>query len=162
MKEVINNSESTLDNIKEARYLFSESRKAFRSVCRQYNAKKSVARDTEIHNILTSQPSKTFQSLRKRKSSPDSAINELHVKNKAYSGNKVIDGFFENIKDLKTIDPITSSCQSSKSFKFDYKIIHEICQNGAKIPLLSLEQASKLLHSLKPHVCDHWSVSASH
>ena len=31
-----------------------------------------------------------------------------------------------------------------------------------KIPPLSLIEAEKLLHSIKPSVCDHWSISANH
>lgn len=63
---------------------------------------------------------------------------------------------------LKTKDNDTDGCESCKSFQFDYEMVREICKTGSKIPLLSLQQAYDLLRSLKPSVCDHWSVSAAH
>ena len=64
---------------------------------------------------------------------------------------------------MKTqLDPATQNCESCDSFKFDHKLIIELCKAGEKIPPLSLIEAEKLLHSVKPSVCDHWSVSANH
>ena len=162
MKSINEDPYSSSEMKSEARSRFVNYRKTYRSVCRKVNAKKSFERDVKLHSILTSNPSTAFKTLRKHKSSSNDEVNELHVENKVYHDDKIIDGFYENIKCLKTVDPTFSSCQSCDSFKYDYTILKEICQNGAKIPPLSLEQASKLLKSLKPAVCDHWSVSANH
>ena len=45
---------------------------------------------------------------------------------------------------------------------FDCKLIRDICKSGEKIPPLSITEAGKLLHAMKPSVCDHWSISVSH
>ena len=41
-------------------------------------------------------------------------------------------------------------------------MIKDICKADQHIPLLDTEAAEKLLYSLRPQVCDHWSISASH
>ena len=88
---------------------------------------------------------------------------EIKVGEEVYRDDNVATGFYNNINNLKTnLDPATDNCVTCEQFKFDHKLITEICKAGEKIPPLSLTDAEKLLHSLKPSVCDHWSISANH
>ena len=63
---------------------------------------------------------------------------------------------------LKSIKPEVENCSSCVPFKLDHQLILEMSKLGQPIPLLTLEQAELLLHSMKPLVCDHFNISALH
>ena len=56
----------------------------------------------------------------------------------------------------------TRDCSDCDRFSLDYDFILEISQLSGCIPRISLQKAEEILHSLKPHVCDHFNVSALH
>ena len=91
-----------------------------------------------------------------------SKISELKVGNETFVGDDVADGFFTNINALKTMKPETKNCKECETIKFDYDLIKQISQAGQQIPPISLVKAEKLLHALKPNVCDHFNISALH
>ena len=138
-------------------------RNRHRHFLRHFEADKNNTEDAKVHDILTTNSKAAFHQLRSIKSSSTSSkISELIVQDKVYCGDSVKDGFYENIQQLKTLQPEVKSCSSCDDFKFDYNLIRDICKVGQKVPLLDLEAAEKLLHNLKPTVCDHWGVSAFH
>ena len=120
-------------------------------------------RDRKLSSICSKNPSEAYKHLKTARASFSKKISEIKVGDKVYSDKDVATGFYHNIENLKTnLDPATENCSKCIGFKFDYKLITEICKAGEKIPPLSLIEAEKLLHSLKPSVCDHWSISANH
>ena len=56
----------------------------------------------------------------------------------------------------------TKQCSDCDKTRFDYELILDISKHADKIPLITLQKAEELLHSLRPHVCDHFNVSALH
>ena len=146
-----------------AKDAFSDARGAHRRVWRRHQANAEQERDRKLSSICTKNPSEAYKHLKTARASSSKKISEIKVGDTVYSDKDVATGFYHNIENLKTkLDPATENCSTCHSFKFDYKLIREICKAGEKIPPLSLIEAEKLLHSLKPSVCDHWSVSANH
>ena len=87
----------------------------------------------------------------------------MHVDDKLYEGDCVADGFFDSISSLKTLEASSLlSCSSFESYKEDYRNILKICQNGEKIPLLSITKAEQVLKSIKPSVTDLFSMTGYH
>ena len=104
-----------------------------------------------------------FQSIKKAKSNSSSNINELKVGNQIYSGAAVADGFFSSLSSLKSIN--SESLANDPFFtqqSIDYEFIQEICDNGLKIPLITFDKASELLHKMKPNVNDFFSITPLH
>ena len=74
-----------------------------------------------------------------------------------------LDGFYDSLSHLKTIDRSTiHASQSYNNFLDEYEHIMEICNNGDKIPTISAAKSSEILHKIKPHVNDLYSITASH
>ena len=146
-----------------AKDAFSDARGAHRRVWRRHQANAEQERDRKLSSICTKNPSEAYKHLKTARASSSKKISEIKVGDTVYSDKDVATGFYHNIENLKTnLDPATENCSTCISFKFDHKLITEICKAGEKIPPLSLIEAEKLLHSLKPSVCDHWSISANH
>ena len=122
----------------------------------------SNARDENLHSILSTNPQAAYKQLRSVKSTKTASISELKVGDKVFRGEKVANSFHEHIKDLKMKDDDIKNCPSCESFKFDYKLIREISMHNRNIPKVTLAKAETLLHSLRPHVCDHYNITALH
>ena len=158
MKAILPNPISTIPEKASAQADFRAARVAHRRVYRRHQAVQEHDRDQKLSAIMSENPSVAFKHLRSVRSTSNSKISDIVVDGEVFSGNHVATGFYHNIKNLKTVD----NCTSCEAFKFDYKLIREICKAGEKIPPLSIIEAEKLLHSMKPSVCDHWSISANH
>ena len=163
LKNIESTPSSTEDQLSLARTSFSDARKAHRRAWRRSQAIHEQDRDQKLSALCTKNPNDAYKHLRSVRSTSSSKISEIKVGDKVYQGKDVATGFFHNIEKLKTeLDPATETCLSCKAFIFDHRLIKEICRLGDKIPPLSLDAAEKLLHSLKPSVCDHWNISAAH
>ena len=163
LKHVLSNSSSTAQEITLAKNTFNVARNNHRRLWRRHQAILEHERDQKLSGICSKYPTEAYKHLKSLRTTSSNKISEIIVGNKVFSGSEVATGFFENINDLKTkLDPATVNCDSCESFKIDHKHIIEICKAGEKIPPLNLIEAEKLLHSVKPSVCDHWSVSANH
>ena len=121
-----------------------------------------AATTSTVHHILSSNPKQAHSALKRLKSTLTSKISEIKVDDKTYHGDKVATGFYYNMKNLKTMKPETKNFEACQNFKFDYELIKEISKAGDTIPKISIEKAEELLHSLKPNVFDHFSISALH
>ena len=162
LQELSAESSTSELELSTAKANFSDARKAHRRVWRRHQAADERERDRKL-SAMSSNPSEAFKHLKSVRSSSISKISEIKVGDETYYGKDVAIGFYNNIHKLKTeLDPAIEECTACKSFKFDHKLITEICRAGEKIPPLNLEDAEKLLHSLKPSVCDHWNISAAH
>ena len=163
LKSVQQDPNSTEVELSCATTTFTDARKAYRRVLRRHQADTDNAQHSKLHDILSSNPSESFKLLKKCKSSSTSKISEIKVGENVYTGDNVAYGFYKSLNQLKTVqDPNIEGCESCTSFKLDHKLIIEICEAGDKIPPLSLHDAEILLHSFRPSVCDHWSISANH
>ena len=123
----------------------------------------NAERDNKMFSLLGSKPSVFFKSVRNLKRSGNISTNELKVHDKVYEGDAVADGFFDNITQLKA--QVHSSLSSSTNFisaELEYKNILRICTEKPAIPLISLDQTRKILHSIRPTVMDHASITGFH
>ena len=77
-----------------------------------------------------------------------------------YNENKVADGFFESITNLKTLSSINSP--NFTSFAEDHKHIIEICKSAQMIPKLTPTKANLLLRKIRSSVSDFYSITAAH
>ena len=51
---------------------------------------------------------------------------------------------------------------SFEEFSRDFQHVKEICDSRRKIPTISLDKASAILHKLRPNVNDFYSITALH
>ena len=78
------------------------------------------------------------------KSSTTEQIHTLKVGENEYHGEDVKYGFFHSISELKTRDSPSRQDQME-----DYRNILDICKMKKDLPNISLEDLSKLLHTIK-------------
>ena len=85
------------------------------------------------------------------------------VGDKKYDAEKVIDGLFESILKLKSLDQtrLTSSPDHA-SLMEDYENVKYICSNKSGIPTISLVKSTAILKKIKSSVMDLFSITSSH
>ena len=123
----------------------------------------SSKRDSKIFSICSTNPHNLFQVVRTFRKTANVAIKKLRVNGKMYEGDLVCDGFYDSINHLKT--EAHSGLDSSSSYQAacqEYKNILRICQEGTKLPKISLSKTREILFSLRPAVTDHNSMSGYH
>ena len=87
----------------------------------------------------------------------------VKVGKKVYHGDKVIDGLFESISQLKTADPLKLSASPyHASLMDDYKHIKVLCSNKFDLPAILLQKSTSILKAIKPAVSDLFSITARH
>ena len=140
----------------------SAARMEYRQAIRMEQQQDCDKRDTNIHKILSSNPSNVFSSIRGFKST-EASINKLKVGDKIYNDDQVPDGFFDSLSSLKSPDmsniEATHEYQSTLS---DYVNIVKICSEGRTIPAITPQHSMKILLNLKPNVSDLYSITPHH
>ena len=107
-----------------------------------------IKRDELMYSVLNYDPGKFFQVARSLKSTGNDQIKKLLVGNRIYEDDNVCDGFYDSILHLKTrAHEELESAATFKSANEEYLNILKICQQGAKIPVISLETTRKILYS---------------
>ena len=91
-------------NIAEKSQLHKESRKAYRATLRRLNHLADRKRDKDLHSILSSNPTAAYRCLKASKSSSSAKVPFLTVGSKKYVGEQVIDGMYESLSNLKSLD----------------------------------------------------------
>ena len=87
----------------------------------------------------------------------------MKVGERTFVGEYVADGFFSSLSALKSVDSDSLNSDSTfEQFSTDYSFIKDICEKGDKLPEISLEKASELLHKVKANVNDFYSITALH
>ena len=122
-----------------------------------------IKRDEIMHSVLNYDPGKFFQVARSLKCPRNDQIKKLLVDNCIYEDDNVCDGFYGSILHLKT--RAHEDLQSNAIFisaNEEYLNILKICQQGAKIPAISVEMTRQILYSIRPTVSDHASITAYH
>ena len=143
-----------------AKILFKEAKSAHQKLVRKHNVSQQVSRDNKLLELLSKQPKEIFKAFRNNKSGAPGKLNSLTVGDKTYTEDKVSDGFFDNISQLKTLTEVTSP--SFQQFSEDYRHITAICKAGSKIPRINDKQAEALLRKIRPGVSDFYSITAAH
>ena len=134
-----------------------------RKLIREAQNEQNCKRDENLHKILSSNPSSLFRTIRSEKMKSKAATNILQVNDKLYEDEKVPDGFFDTLSQLKTTDPdFLSQSESYIRFCEDHKHIIKICEDRHDIPAISLKKSSEILKRIKPTVIDFFSISAQH
>ena len=85
------------------------------------------------------------------------------VGDKKYDAEKVIDGLFESILKLKSLDNtrLTSS-PNHVSLMEDYENVMYICRHQASIPTISIAKSTAILKRIKSSVMDLFSITSDH
>ena len=88
-------------NIVTAKNNFKDARKALRHITRVNTHHADINRDSNLFSILTKDPSALFRSVRSYLKPSARAVPFVTVNGKKYSGDKVADGLYESISNLK-------------------------------------------------------------
>ena len=140
-----------------------KARNQHRSVVRNMKVRKEIKQDENLFSALTSNPSQAFRTLRSAKSSHSVEVPFIKVGEKTFAGNSVVDGFFESISNLKTVDQaLLEASPHHTSLMSDYENIKFLCANKVKLPPVSLTDSSKVLKRMKSSVSDLFSITANH
>ena len=119
--------------------------------------------DAMTFSVYTSESPTLYQAIRAARRTADVPVKKLTVGDKLYEGDEVCDGFYDSISYLKTrAHTGLESSQFFQSANEDYENILKICKEGQKIPKMSLEKAREILHSIRPAVIDHSSITGNH
>ena len=146
-----------------ARASSSAASAALRAAVRRSYQEAASKRDTLLHSVLSSDPTRLFKAVRSSQRSGDPALHQLQVGDRTYTGEAVPDGFYDALTALKVPDPATlTSNPSFITARENYRHILEICKAGPPIPSISPPEAQKLLERLRPDVTDYFSISAHH
>ena len=138
-------------------------RKKHRALIRELKIRKERNKDENLFSLLSSNPHSAFKVLKSAKSTASVQLPYLKVGNKKYQGDKVIDGFYESLSLLKTLnlDQLESS-PHHLSLMDDYRNIKYLCDNKIPLPQVSLKMSTSILKRIKPRVTDIFSITALH
>ena len=139
-----------------------EEKRKHRRLLRLHQVKKGWSRDKYLDRLLSKNPTSAYHSIKKAKYSRAQKVSRLIVGNMTYLGDSVPDGIFESVRFRKTESTPPNKDPSAPKFDEEYKHIIDICKSGRKIPEISREKSSKILHSIRKNVNDFYSVTASH
>ena len=163
LKLVETSGAASPEKIIDLKRKYNTSKNNHRKLERYHDTQESIKRDKKLHDMLSKNPSAVHKSIRRSKNCNAGKIQKLTVHDRIYLSDTVPDGFYDSLSCLKSIDPTSLQNSSSyKSFTDDYKHIIEICNNGDKIPDISLKKSTDILKKIKPHVNDLYSITASH
>ena len=119
--------------------------------------------DEKFFEILKSKPSSAFSAIRSARPSSQPQVPFLMVGEKKYCGDRVIDGLFDSIKSLKTLDhQKLSENPHHMSLMEDYKYIKYLCNNKTDLPPISMEKSNKILFKMKASVRDFFTLTPIH
>ena len=140
----------------------NEKKRQYTRLIRFSRMRESMRRDHTLNKIISSDPSTSYKSIRKLRSSCNSKINKLSVGQRLYSGEMVPDGIYESIQLLKTEPVIFQRSEDLPDFSEEYLHILDICRAGSRIPPISEEKAASLLRSMKKNVTDIYNITVLH
>ena len=155
MKLTLSSDSQILRDLQEQ---YSKSRSKHRKLVRSIHAKESIARDMK----LMKNPASTFAQIRASKRACAGKIHKLQVGPVSFFGDRVPDGFYASIQELKTRNKDVLYSQHFQSASFDYENILELSRESRDIRPISEIQSLELLKSMKPDVNDLYSITPSH
>ena len=123
-----------------------KARKQHRVIERAYQNCKDQKQNEKLFENLTSKPNSTYTTIRNARKSSSIQVPYIAVGNKKYYDEKVIDGLFESISKLKTLNmKHFISSPYHQSLMEDYKNIKLLCSDNFDIPPISLKDSTSLL-----------------
>ena len=150
-------------NTTNSREQFEAARKAYKQTVRKLRIENSIKRDTQVDQILSSDPRKVYAFLKKLKGGKQTKIESLKVGDQIYTNNKVGDGFFHSMSSLKFCDEEALASDSQIRHHFsNYDHLMKLCNSSFSLPSISFVQALSLLKRLKPKVSDIYGISPRH
>ena len=157
------NANLSPSSISTAKCKLSSAKKAYKGSVRSSRLQASIHRDSRLHEILSTNPSKVYNFIRSNRKTRTSNIQRLTVGDKTYHGKGVADGFYESMTALKSCDPesLNNDPNLMESLS-NYEHILRICQDHHNIPPISPLQAASLLKRLKKNVTDLYSITTLH
>ena len=81
---------------------FLNAQKAYHATVRAHRRKQGIKRDEKLFEILSNNPMKVYQFIKRSKRNNISKINHLKVGDKVYTGDDVADGFYDSLTTLKS------------------------------------------------------------
>ena len=138
-------------------------KKKHRVLIRRENHISNMRRYQHLHQIITTNPTAAYKTLKSNKTPPTNSIPFVTVGSKKYVGDRVVDGMFDSINGLKCPDQsVLDSSPYHKSLLEDYINIMFLAQNKHDLPPISLEKSTTILQGMKPTVMDFFSVTPLH
>ena len=129
----------------------------------RYNRyQENFKRDSLLCSLSSDDLSPAYRFIKKIRSSKIKPIQKLTVGSDSFEGRMVPDGMFESIRSLKNKPVALTKDPKYPDFSEEYLHILELCQEGKKIPPLSVEKSTEILRSLKKDVNDFFSITALH
>ena len=154
-------------NVRETE--FKSARHSYRLLCRTELQKDDLKRDSDLFSVFSTSAPTIFKSIRALKTSAAASVPYLTVGEadgvyeRTYPADMVGDGLYESISSLKSQDkPSLLSSSNFKEWSKDCKYILTISEKQVDIPPITLEQSTTILHKMKPHVIDFWSITPTH
>ena len=163
MKASMSVAGNDIANIESSKAALKKAKAKYRSSIRTSKCHADITHDEKLYSIITKNPAAAFSSIKSAKSNNQVQVPYITVGDKKYVGDKVIDGLYDSIKNLKTLD-----CQKLASSPYhsslveDYENIKYLCAHKHDLPPISLEKSSSILHQIKPAVVDFFSITARH
>ena len=138
-------------------------RNIHRKLVRRTRSRDLILNNQQLHSIISSDPRKAFSKIRSAKSGSSIQVPHIMVGNKKYEDNRIIDGFFESLTNLKHLDTQKlSESPYNEDLMEDYTNIKFLCSHKSDLPPISLEKSSSILYKMKPTVCDFFSITTDH
>ena len=108
-------------------------------------------------------PLNTFSQIRRTRRCAAGKLQKLVVGDRVFSGDKVPDGFFSSIKDLKmrNVDDLYKSGHF-QDIEMDYENILKLCEESRPIKPITEKEALDHLQRMKNDVTDLYSITPSH
>ena len=152
----VHRSAAKNDTIKQAR-------RQHRSLVRAVKVRRDMKQDEHLFSLLTSNPASAFRTIKSAKSENSVQVPYIQVGKKRYAGDRVVDGLFESISNLKSLDlQLLEESPFHSSLLEDYKNIKFLCENKVPLPNVPLSKTTEILRRIKPGVNDIFSVTANH
>ena len=142
---------------------FRDAQKSYKKLVRHIRVKNSVKCNAKVYSILSSDPRKVFNYLRKIKGGKQSRIESLRVGNDIYTGNMVGDGFFRSMSSLKYCDEELLAKDPAISHHFaNHNHLIKHCASKTRLPNITFNEALSLLKRMKAKVSDIYGISPLH
>ena len=147
----------------EARADFISARRKLRFITRKSLHKADLERYDSLHSILHRNPASLFKAIKSNKRNSSKSVPFITTGGRKFVGEKVPDGLYESIANLKRVDSTKlSESPMYQSWTEDYNYILQLCKNRRDIPPLSLDQSTSILFRMKSCVRDFWSITPLH
>ena len=158
-----NSHEYTSEVLAKTKLKYKQMKAEHQKLVRLRIMEENSNRDSKTFSICSAHPAKLFLAVKSLRKTAGIAVKKLKVYDKLYEGDSVCDGFYESINFLKTEAHIDlDSSPSFQSARQEYENILKICQEGPKLPKITLAKTCEILSSIRPAVTDYSSISGYH